>query len=136
MVVTIGEPERPYTVPEQKNLHFDIGEIEQAIYAKVVQKCGRRLYWEDWATDIADIAKTHITRITTIVGNENNTREASKFKAFADELRDDLNDSITDEEVIEMLAQHLITRPVFDALFGDEGFCPPKPGIQGHAGCA
>ena len=123
----IGEPERPYTVPEQKTLHFDIGEIEQAIYAKVVQKCGRRLYWEDWATDIADIAKTHITRITTIVGNENNTREASKFKAFADELRDDLNDSITDEEVIEMLAQHLITRPVFDALFGDAGFARQNP---------
>ena len=127
MVATIGEPERPYTVPEQKTLHFDIGEIEQAIYAKVVQKCGRRLYWEDWATDIADIAKTHITRITTIVGNENNTREASKFKAFADELRDDLNDSITDEEVIEMLAQHLITRPVFDALFGDAGFARQNP---------
>ena len=124
---TIGEQEKPYTVPEQKNLHFEIGEIEQAIYAKVVQKCGRRLYWEDWATDIADIAKTHITRITTIVGNENNTREASKFKAFADELRDDLNDSITDEEVIEMLAQHLITRPVFDALFGDEGFARQNP---------
>ena len=108
-------------------LHFDIGEIEQAIYAKVVQKCGRRMYWEDWATDIADIAMTHITRITTIVGNENNTREASKFKAFADELRDDLNDSITDEEVIEMLAQHLITRPVFDALFGDAGFARQNP---------
>ncbi len=124
---TIGEQEKPYTVPEQKNLHFEIGEIEQAIYAKVVQKCGHRLYWEDWATDIADIAKTHITRITTIVGNENNAREASKFKAFADELRDDLNDSITDEEVIEMLAQHLITRPVFDALFGDAGFARQNP---------
>ena len=41
------------------------------------------------------------------------------FNAFADELRDDLNDSISDEEVIEMLAQHLITKPVFDALFKD-----------------
>ena len=125
---SIGVPEDAPSKPvEQYALHFDIGEIEQAIYAKVVQKCGRRLYWEDWATDIADIAKTHITRITTIVGNENNTREASKFKAFADELRDDLNDSITDEEVIEMLAQHLITRPVFDALFGDAGFANKNP---------
>ena len=125
---TIGVPEAVPPKPvDQYALHFDIGEIEQAIYAKVVQKCGRRLYWEDWATDIADIAKTHITRITTIVGNENNTREASKFKAFADELRDDLNDGITDEEVIEMLAQHLITRPVFDALFGDAGFARQNP---------
>ena len=125
---TIGVPEDAAPMPvDQYALHFDIGEIEQAIYAKVVQKCGRRLYWEDWATDIADIAKTHITRITTIVGNANNTREAGKFKAFADELRDDLNDSITDEEVIEMLAQHLITRPVFDALFGDAGFARQNP---------
>ena len=124
---TIGVPEDKPTKPDQYALSFDIGEIEQAIYAKVVQKCGRRLYWEDWATDIADIAMTHITRIRTIVDNKNNTREAGKFKAFADELRDDLNDSITNEEVIEMLAQHMITRPVFDALFGDEGFACQNP---------
>ena len=124
---TIGEAEGKYSTPEQKTLSFKIGEIEQAIYAKVVQKCGRRLYWEDWATDIADIAKTHITRISTIVSNEDNTEEVGKFKAFADELRDDLNDSITDEEVIEMLAQHLITRPVFDALFGNDGFARLNP---------
>lgn len=124
---TIGEAEGKYSAPEQNSLSFKIGEIEQAIYAKVVQKCGRRLYWEDWATDIADIAKTHITRITAIVRNSDNTREAGKFKAFADELRDDLNDSITDEEVIEMLAQHLITRPVFDALFGNDGFARLNP---------
>ena len=90
---TIGQPEGHYHVPEQTALHFETGEIERAIYAKVVQKCGRRMYWEDWATDIADIAKTHITRISTIVSNENNTREAGKFKAFVDELRDDLNDA-------------------------------------------
>ena len=38
-----------------------------------------------------------------------------------------LNDSITNEEVVEMLAQHLITRPVFDALFEDADFASQNP---------
>ena len=122
---TIGGSEE--TDREQYPIQFEVGEIERAIYAKVVQKCGRRLYWEEWATDIADIAQTHITRITTIVNNAANVEEVSAFKAFADELRDDLNDSITDEEVIEMLAQHLITKPVFDALFEDANFAYKNP---------
>jgi predicted helicase len=118
----IGVDHETYKKPEQTEIEFEIGEIERAIYAKVVQKCGNRNHWEDWAKDIAKIAKTHIGRITAIVNEPKNTVEASKFKAFADELRDDLNSSITDVEVIEMLAQHLITKPVFDALFSDYDF--------------
>lgn len=107
---------------EQPKLQFDIGEIEIAIYAKVVQKCGNRHHWEDWANDIARIAGTHITRIRTILGNKDNKKEIKAFADFAEELRDDLNDSITDEEVVEMLAQHLVTKPVFDALFSSYEF--------------
>ena len=120
---TIGKRVVIDQMDKQQAIQFEVGEIERAIYAKVVQKCGRRLYWDEWATDIADIAQTHITRITTIVSNTAN----DTFKAFADELRDDLNDSITDEEVIEMLAQHLITKPVFDALFEDADFAHQNP---------
>ena len=124
---TIGKRVVIDQMDKQQAIQFEVGEIERAIYAKVVQKCGRRLYWDEWATDIADIAQTHITRITTIVSNTANDKEARAFKAFADELRDDLNDSITDEEVIEMLAQHLITKPVFDALFEDADFAHQNP---------
>ena len=48
-------------------------------------------------------------------------------RRLPNELRDDLNDSITNEEVIEMLAQHLITKPVFDALFEDANFTQKNP---------
>lgn len=123
----IGQDHAEYKVPQQATLEFEIGEIERAIYAKVVQKCGNRHHWEDWANDIAKIAQTHITRITTIVENPDNTKERAAFDGFANELRDDLNDSITDAEVIEMLAQHLITKPVFDALFKDYSFAKHNP---------
>ncbi len=111
-------------------LEFEIGEIERAIYAKLVQKVGNRHHWEDWANDIARIAHTHIDRITGIVGDKSNTREIKAFQNFATELRDDLNDSISDGEIIEMLAQHLITKPVFDALFQSYSFARHNPMSQ------
>ncbi|MHB8408997.1 MAG: DEAD/DEAH box helicase [Acidiferrobacterales bacterium] len=127
---TIGTPERHPGKEAQYDLQFEIGEIERAIYAKLVQKVGNRHHWEDWANDIAKIARTHIDRITGILENPDNTRERAAFEAFSRELRDDLNDSIQDAEIIEMLAQHLITKPVFDALFEGYSFAQHNPMSQ------
>ncbi|EQA7187012.1 helicase-related protein, partial [Escherichia coli] len=113
--------------PEQFDIEFSVGEIERALYAKIVKKCGNRHHWEDWANDIAKIARTHIDRIHGILENPGNQVEISAFRAFADELRDDLNNSVSDDEIIEMLAQHLITKPVFDALFADYNFTDHNP---------
>lgn len=124
---SIGEAEQSYNAHQTSLMDFEVGDMERALYAKVVKKCGNRSHWEDWANDIAKIANTHISRITTIVNNPDNSTEAKAFNAFADELRDDLNDSITDDEVIEMLAQHLITKPVFDALFEEYSFASNNP---------
>lgn len=124
---TLGEIPKRLGKEDQTVLEFEIGEIEKAIYAKLVQKVGNRHHWEDWANDIAKIARTHIGRITAIVEDEANAREREAFFSFAKELRDDLNNSITDGEIIEMLAQHLITKPVFDALFSDYSFAKHNP---------
>ena len=122
--VTSGQRQAPV------QLTFEMGEIERAIYAKVVKKCGNPNHWAQWASDIAKIARTHIDRITAILENQENTAERTAFNEFANELRDDLNDSLTDAEIIEMLAQHLITKPVFDALFSDYSFASQNPMSQ------
>jgi predicted helicase len=109
--------------PKQGELVFD--EFTRAIMAKIVAKCGTREYWDTWAKDIAKIAERHITRITTIVENEGPERKA--FLEFLEELQDDLNPEISEAEAIEMLAQHLITRPVFDALFKGSQFTKQNP---------
>jgi predicted helicase len=108
--------------PAQAILEFNIGEIERAIYAKLVDKVGNRRHWEEWAKDIAEIAATHIDRIKGILENKKNKREIEAFESFRDELRDDLNPSISDDDVVEMLAQHMVTKPVFDALFAGTSF--------------
>ena len=117
-----GKGDKPK--PSQTAFVFD--EFQKAIYAKIVQKCGKRDYWENWANDIARIAQTHITRITALLANKE-SKEYLAFTEFVAELRDDLNESITEIEAIEMLAQHIITKPVFDALFEGYSFTNSNP---------
>lgn len=111
---------------EEAQGEFVFDEFARAIMARIVKKCGKRDYWEDWATDIARIAQTHIIRITTTVAKEG-SKEREAFETFLAEIRDDLNDSISEAEAIEMLAQHIITKPVFEALFEDHSFARNNP---------
>jgi predicted helicase len=123
----IGSAPQNYQDPKQAELNIEIGEIERAIMAKVVQKCGNRFYWDDWAKDIAKIAQTNISRITAILESPENKAEIKAFNKFLKDLKEDLNDSISREEAIEMLAQHIITKPVFDALFEGYSFAQHNP---------
>lgn len=106
-----------------------LDEWREAIYAKVVAKVGSRRYWEDWAKDIADIAQRHITRITALLDGGNSTVTA-EFDRFLTGLRGNLNNGITHADAVDMLAQHLITRPVFEALFGGYDFAAHNPVAQ------
>ena len=124
----IGTPGREpvATSPEQTEMAFLVDEFSRAIMAKIVKKCGTRDYWEDWASNIADIAKNHITRLTGIL-KDPDTPARKAFDDFLDELRDDLNDAITEVDAIEMLAQHIITHPVFQVLFEGHQFTSENP---------
>ena len=124
----IGTPGRdPVTTSDtQMEMSFSVDEFSRAIMAKIVKKCGTRDYWEDWATNIAEIAKNHITRLKGIL-KDPDTPARKAFDAFLEELRDDLNDTITEDDAVEMLAQHIITRPVFEVLFEGHKFTSENP---------
>lgn len=124
----IGTPGRdPIVTGEvQGEFAFSVDEFSRAIMAKIVKKCGTRDYWEDWATNIAEIAKNHISRLKGILADPN-TEARLAFDEFHGELKDDLNDSITEDDAVEMLAQHIITRPVFEVLFEGHQFTSENP---------
>lgn len=105
---------------------FSLSEWQEAIYAKIVDKVGTRAYWEDWAGDVSDIAAAQITRINALLAGAN-TAVAEEFERFLTGLRDNLNDSISRDDAISMLSQHLITKPVFDALFAEHDFTSHNP---------
>lgn len=115
----------PETSYAQISLNLEeLQKWKDSIYAKIVKKCGSRRYWETWAKDIADIANRHIEQIKLLIQNPD---IASKFNDFLAALRQNLNSSIGKQDAIEMLAEHLITKPVFDALFENYEFIKRNP---------
>ena len=92
--------------------------LQSVLYARLVKKVGDRRYWEQWANNVAEIAKRQMERITYLVSEKTEHRKA--FDAFLKGLQSNINSSISDKEAIEMLSQHMITKPVFEALF--EGY--------------
>ena len=108
---------------------FSLEKWQEAMYTKLVDKVGTRTYWEDWADDVAAIAQSQITRIKALVEGAN-PKLRKEFDRFVEGLRGNLNDSITDDEAISMLSQHLITAPVFDALFTEYDFSAHNPVAQ------
>lgn len=113
------------TVAYQTELELDWEAVEGAIYGKIVQKVGDRRYLEDWSKDVADIARRHIQGIEFTL--EQNPDSKYAFEKFLQSLQHNINESIDQSQAIEMLAQHLITLPIFDALFGEYSFVKNNP---------
>lgn len=103
-----------------RQLQLQFGELQDGIYARLVEKVGDKNYYTNWAKSIGEIAQKFIQRITMLVNEK--TVAKMKFDEFVKGLHNNINDSIDAAQAIEMLAQHMITRPVFDALFKDYEF--------------
>lgn len=117
-----GEGEGAAEKGQQYRLDFpNLGEWRDAIFAKIVLKCGDRRYWESWAKDVAQIAERQITRIKALLETED-SKARKAFDKFLAGLRSNINPSVSEADAVEMLAQHLITQPVFDALFDGYDF--------------
>jgi len=101
-------------------------EWREAIFAKIVKKVGTRKYLEQWAEKVADIAQRHIDRITLLLADPD-SKASKAFAQFLKGLHKNINPSISKEDAIEMLAQHLITKPVFEALFENYQFSKSNP---------
>ena len=113
----------------QSELQFpNFDSWKDAILAKVVERVGERRYWERWAGDIAEVARRQIQRIDSMVSN--GAAHDAEFSKFLKGLQDNLHPSITKSEAVEMLAQHQITKPIFDSLFGDYKFTSSNPVSQ------
>ena len=109
----------------------ELDQWREALYIKVVEKVGDRRYMEQWAEDIAKIAANQETRIRTLLDHpEQNPEAVERFDVFLTALQNNLNDGLGRDDAIAMLSQHLITRPVFEALFGGEEFTRLNPVSQ------
>ena len=140
-VIGVGDPDRtngsvspgdsaPAVRAIQTTFAFpQLEEWKDAIYAKMVMKVGQREYLEKWAAEVAVIAERHITRIKALI-EDSKSKQTKAFNEFLAGLQHNLNPAVTRDDAIEMLAQHLITGPVFNALFGNSQFTKLNPVSQ------
>ena len=115
----------------QLSLNFNALEWKNSVYSLIVKKVGTRLYWDDWSKDIAEIAKRFILLIGKLAEQP---EHQEGFAGFVETLQKTLNPSIDEPQAIEMLAQHIITKPLFDAMFPDQRFTEQNPVSQAMQG--
>lgn len=106
-----------------------IDAINEAVYAAIPKKLGDREYWSEWAKSIGQVAERLIARIEDLLARD--AALAAEFEVFLKGLQDTLNPAVTRGEAVEMLAQHILTLPVFQALFAATNF--PEHNAVGKA---
>jgi len=108
---------------EQLAIQFE--HLQNVVFAKMVTKVGDKRYWEQWAKNVAEIAERQIIRINKLITEDKKHQQT--FANFLAGLQKNINPSITQQESVEMLSQHIITKPVFDALFSGYSFVQNNP---------
>ena len=109
----------------QTQLELRFEQLQNVIFARMVQKVGSKRYWEQWASDVAKIAEKHIAQINRLIAEDPKARR--EFDRFLKGLHKDINPSVSEPQAVEMLAQHIITQPVFEALFDSYAFTANNP---------
>ncbi len=100
----------------QKTL-FDailLQDLANAVYNVMPTKLGDRNYWENFATKTGSIARTLNNRLKDIF-----EKNPEIFHGFLDSLKGNIHSNIKEDEALDMITSHIITKPIFDAIFGD-----------------
>ncbi|GAA7479537.1 DEAD/DEAH box helicase family protein [Helicobacter pylori] len=89
-------------------------DLADAMYNVMPTKLGDRNYWENFTKKTGNIARTLNNRLKMIF-----EKNPEFFHGFLDSLRENIHQNIREDEALDMITSHVITKPIFDALFGD-----------------
>ncbi len=115
-----GEPKKDKTKEDPKQAQktlFDailLQDLANAVYNVMPTKLGDRNYWENFAKKTGNIAKTLNNRLKELFG-----KNPEIFDNFLTSLRGNIHQNIREDEALDMIISHIITKPIFDAIFGD-----------------
>ncbi|MGL2878945.1 type ISP restriction/modification enzyme [Helicobacter pylori] len=89
-------------------------DLADAMYNVMPTKLGDRNYWENFTKKTGNIARTLNNRLKMIFD-----KNPEFFHGFLDSLRENIHQNIKEDEALDMIISHIITKPIFDVLFGD-----------------
>lgn len=105
--------------PIQKSL-FSLKDLAAHLYSIVPSKLGDREYWSSFAKNVGSIVPALEARIYDLIENEPKIK--AEFDKFLKTLKKNINSSLVLEDAVSMVVQHIITRPIFDAIFENDEF--------------
>ena len=118
--------------PSEHNAESSVGKAEQqripfehAVASQLVKACGDRQYWDRWGREVARITGTITEHVKSAV--KANADLAEKFDRFAEQMEATIGGSLPSGDLSTLVAQHVVTMPVFDALFAGSGFADRNP---------
>ncbi len=92
--------------------------VAQGLAGKLVKRLSLgRKYLENWAEDVARVAERLKRQVEALAEQDPGVREG--LEKLLGALKAFVNEEVTQEEAVLMLVQHALTKPIFDALFGE-----------------
>ena len=126
------DPDKPGQ-PEQGKLTIDerVIKVEETIKSTIIKKLGSRKEWQDWAEDVAGICTEQVKQIKQLLETKADPEFKAKFAKQCLDLNDSIGQHLEQDEIIEMLAQHIVIKPVLDELFRGFPFTEHNPIARG-----
>ena len=106
----------------QRQLQFN---LSREIASMVVDTIGDKQMYPRWGERAADICRQVRTRINKMIAEGGPAEDA--FIRFLKGVRLSVGDHITTGQAQEMIAQHVVTIPVFNVMLADSGFAEQNP---------
>lgn len=129
---SFGDPDTELTTEERNQAIQDVlfapKDLIEAMNVLVFQDCGDRQYWAKWAKDVGEQTIALQNKILSHLKTSETAEQ--RFDQFMTGIHETMSPNMTEREAAGMLAQHLVTQPVFDAFFENYEFSAHNPVSQ------
>ena len=89
-------------------------------------------FWQERASDIAKVVQSYIRQIAERLKNANKADIGAVFDEFSEFLGKDIESPPDKDDIVELLAQYVVSKPVLDILFSSASVAEHNP-LSGKA---
>lgn len=104
--------------------------LNEEIASALVERCGDKRYWKTWAGDVGEVTARIRNRLNNLLERPGHSDTQEAFQRFLQEMRNTINEHLEPTDLVGMIASHLVTLPVFEALFGSAEFAQRNPVVK------
>jgi len=97
---------------------------KESVFGRIMKRVDTSPYWDGWSADIAIVADRYIHSFAHLLED---AERQDPFQEFVGTLHQTLNPSADNESAVEMLAQHILVKQLFDAMLPDHSFSQQNP---------